>query len=155
MKAKYMLSTVLFVFGLSLLLMNLQAAPPAAEKKVVNGATKPVGPYSPGIDIGSMVFLAGQIGIDPATGKIVDGGIEAQTHQVMKNLEAVLKEAGLGFGHVVKTTVFLDDINDFGKMNEIYGSYFPEGGIPPVRSTVEVAKIPRGALVEIDFIAAR
>lgn len=153
MKLKLVWSMVLATFGFGLLILNLQAAPPVAVKKVIFGATKPVGPYSPGIDLGNLVFLAGQIGMKD--GKLVEGGIEAETHQAMKNLEAVLAEAGLDFGNVVKTSVFLDEISDFAKMNEVYGSYFPEGGIPPVRSTVEVANIPRGAKVEIDFIAAR
>ena len=153
MKLKTIGVTLLMISGLGLLIMNLNAAPPVAVKRVVYGATNPVGPYSPGIDLGNMVFLAGQIGLKD--GKLVDGGIEAETHQAMKNLHAVLEDAGLDFGHVVKTSVFLADINDFAKMNEVYGSYFPEGGIPPVRSTVEVANIPLGAKVEIDFIAAR
>lgn len=153
MKLKIVGVTLLVFAGLGLLMMNLSAAPPVAVKRVVYGATKPVGPYSSGIDLGNMVFLAGQIGLKD--GKLVDGGIEAETHQAMKNLQSVLEEAGLGFGHVVKTSVFLADINDFAKMNAVYGSYFPEGGIPPVRSTVEVANIPLGARVEIDFIAAR
>jgi len=128
------------------------AAPP---KRQLHGAAAPVGPYSAGIDCGDLVFLAGQIGKDPVTGALVDGGVEAETHQAMKNLGALLREAGLEFGDVVKSTVFLADINDFKAMNQIYASYFPAGGIPPVRSTVQVAAIPVGARVEIDFIATR
>ena len=119
------------------------------------GASKPVGPYSPGVDIGTLVFVAGQIGIDPATGKMVEGGIEAETAQVMKNAEAVLKNAGLGFKDVVRTTVFLTNINDFQAMNKVYAGHFPEGSIPPARSTVAVSALAGGATVEIDFIAAR
>ncbi|HEY7699475.1 MAG TPA: Rid family detoxifying hydrolase [Vicinamibacteria bacterium] len=149
-------SKVLIALGLALgLALLLGAAPPASEKKAVVGAAKPVGPYSPGVDIGSLVFVAGQIGLEPATGKLVEGGIDAQTTQVMKNAEAVLKNAGLGFKDVVRTTVFLADIKDFQAMNKIYAGYFPEGTIPPARSTVAVAALAAGAVVEIDFIAAR
>ena len=149
-------SKLAIAFGLLLgFTFLLAAAPPAAEKKAVMGAAKPVGPYSPGVDIGSLVFVAGQIGLDPATGKMVEGGIDAQTTQVMKNAEAVLKNAGLGFKDVVRTTVFLTDISDFQAMNKVYATYFPEGSIPPARSTVAVAALAAGAIVEIDFIAAR
>ena len=149
-------SKLAIAFGLLLgFTFLLAAAPPAAEKKAVMGAAKPVGPYSPGVDIGSLVFVAGQIGLDPATGKMVEGGIDAQTTQVMKNAEAVLKNAGLGFKDVVRTTVFLTNISDFQAMNKIYAGYFPEGSIPPARSTVAVSALAAGAVVEIDFIAAR
>ena len=110
------------LLGFGLVVAGLSAAPPIAEKKAIYGASKPIGPYSPAVDIGSMVFLAGQIGIDPAAGKMVEGGIEAETTQVMKN-------AGLGFRDVVRTTVFLADIKDFQAMNRVYGSFFPEGVI--------------------------
>jgi len=149
-------SKVLIALGLLLgIALLLAAAPPAAEKKAVMGASKPVGPYSPGVDIGSLVFVAGQIGLDPATGKMIEGGIDAQTTQVMKNAEAVLKNAGLGFKDVVRTTVFLTNISDFQAMNKIYATSFPEGSIPPARSTVGVSALAAGAIVEIDFIAAR
>jgi len=121
----------------------------------LRGATSPAGPYSPGVDCGELVFLAGQIGKDPATGALVPGGVVPETRQVMENLGAVLHDAGLGFGDVVKASVFLADVDDFGAMNEVYGAYFPAGGIPPARTTVQVAAIPRGARVEIDFIAVR
>ena len=137
------------------LVVTALAAVPAADKKAVVGATKPIGPYSAGVDIGNLVFVAGQIGMDPATGKFVEGGIEAQTRQVMKNAEAVLKNAGLGFENVVRTTVYLADISDFQAMNGVYATFFPEGTIPPARSTIGVAALPAGARVEIDFIAAR
>lgn len=142
--------------GIAILVTSLSASSsPEADKKAVAGATKPIGPYSAGVDVGSLVFVAGQIGMDPATGKFVEGGIEAQTAQVMKNAEAVLKNAGLGFEHVVRTTVYLADIADFQAMNQVYARYFPEGSIPPARSTIGVAALPAGARVEIDFIAAR
>jgi 2-iminobutanoate/2-iminopropanoate deaminase len=131
------------------------AAPGNRDKVLLQGANAPGGPYSPGIDLGDLVFLAGQIGVDPETRELVPGGIEAETHQVMENLRAVLAEAGLDFADVVKTSVFLADVADFGVMNEIYRSYFPDGAVMPVRTTVQVAAIPRGARIEIDFIAAR
>ncbi len=140
------------LFGFALVVGGLSAAPPVAEKKAVYGDSKPVGPYSPGIDVGDTVYLAGQIGV--ADGKMVEGGIEAETHQLMKNAAAVLKNASLDFGNVVKTTVFLTDINDFQAMNSAYATYF-EDTIPPARSTVAVSALALGAVVEIDFIATR
>jgi len=133
----------------------LAAACGTSGKRPLRGATSPAGPYSPGVDCGELVFLAGQIGKDPATGALVPGGVVPETRQVMENLGAVLHDAGLGFGDVVKASVFLADVDDFGAMNEVYGAYFPAGGIPPARTTVQVAAIPRGARVEIDFIALR
>jgi 2-iminobutanoate/2-iminopropanoate deaminase len=113
-----------------------------------------IGPYSQAIRIGDLFFTSGQIAIDPSTGSIVAGGIEAQTTRVLDNLTAVLAEAGLGLAHVVKTTVFLKSMADFAPMNEIYATYLaPAGVVPPARSTVEVARLPKDALVEIDLIA--
>lgn len=126
----------------------------AHEKTRLSGRIPPVGPYSAGVDLGGLVFLAGQIALNHEGGGLVEGGITEQTHQVMQNLQAVLEEAGLGFGDVVRTGVFLSDVGDFAAMNEVYASYFPEGAIPPARTTVAAA-IPLGALVEIDMIAAR
>ena len=130
-----------------------QAQAPA--KKAYNGVVKPIGPYTPGVGVGDTVYLSGQIGLDPATGQMVDGGTEAQAKRVMENLGAVLEESGVGFGHVVKATIFMTDLAEFAVVNEIYGSYFPAGGVPPVRSTVQVAALPRGARIEIDFVAVR
>jgi 2-iminobutanoate/2-iminopropanoate deaminase len=127
----------------------------APGKAAYKGVVTPIGPYSPGVGTGSTVYLSGQIGIDPATNQIVEGGTEAQTKRVMENLGAVLKEAGLGYGNVVKTTIYMVDLAEFTKMNEIYGTYFPTGGVPPARSTVQVAALPRGARIEIDFVAVR
>jgi 2-iminobutanoate/2-iminopropanoate deaminase len=154
-KSSRVLIGIGFLLSAALVLAGLSAAPPPPEKKAVMGAAKPVGPYSPGVDIGSLVFVAGQIGLDPATGKVVEGGIEAETRQVMKNAEAVLKNAGLGFKDVVRTTVYLADIKDFQAMNKVYAESFPEGSVPPARSTVAVSALAAGARVEIDFIAAR
>ncbi len=127
----------------------------AHDKKPVRtgGAPAALGPYSQAIVAGSMIYCAGQIPLDPATGNIVTGGIAEQTHQVLKNLRAVLQAAGSDLGRAVKTTVFLKDMGDFGAMNEVYGrpEYF--GAHPPARSTVEVARLPRDVLVEIEVVA--
>ncbi len=115
-------------------------------------APKAVGPYSQAIDQGTFIFCSGQIGIDPAQGKLVEG-VENQTKQVMANLEQVLTAAESSLQKIVKTTIFLVDINDYAKVNEIYGSYFPE--VKPARSTVQVANLPAGAQVEIECIATK
>ena len=153
--------TVLFALGLGLA-MNLGLWTPfhnvqaqGAAKSAYKGVVTPIGPYSPGVGVSGTVYLSGQIGIDPATNQIVDGGTEAQAKRVMENLGAVLKEAGLGYGNVVKTTIYMVDLAEFTKVNEIYGGYFPAGGVPPARSTVQVAALPRGARIEIDFVAVR
>ena len=110
-----------------------------------------IGPYSQAIKAGGMVFAAGQIPLDPATGQIISGGIQEQTERVLENVRAVLTAAGSSFEAVVKTTVFLKSMSDFAPMNEVYSRYFT--GIAPARSTVAVAELPRGALVEIECIA--
>ena len=116
-------------------------------------APKAIGPYSQAVAVpaGRMVFLSGQIPLDPATGELIPGDVSAQTTQVMKNLGAVLTAAGLSFDHVVRCTIFLADLADFGVVNGIYGKAFP--GSAPARATVQVAALPRGARVEIDAIA--
>ena len=111
-----------------------------------------LGPYSQAVDTGSTVYCSGQLGLDPATGNLADG-VQAQTHQALKNLQAVLNEAGLSLDNVVKTTVFVQDLADFGTVNEIYGTYF-HGGFP-ARSCVQIAALPKKALVEIECIAVR
>ncbi len=115
-------------------------------------APKPIGPYSQGVISGGMLFCSGQIALDPQTGEVVDGDIEAQTDRVIKNLLAVLKEAKMGPENVVKTTVYLADMADFPRMNEVYGRYL--GKNPPARTTIQAAGLPRGVKVEIDVIAA-
>lgn len=115
-------------------------------------APQVVGPYSQAIISGDMVFCSGQIGIDPETGNLAEG-IKAQTEQVMKNLGSVLKAAGLSFDNVVKTTIFITDVNTYATVNEIYASFFNEH--KPARSTVAVASLPKAALVEIEMIAIR
>jgi 2-iminobutanoate/2-iminopropanoate deaminase len=123
------------------------------KKKIISTDKAPgaVGPYSQAVRVGKMVYTAGQIALDPATGKMVEGDISVQTARVLQNIEAVLKAAGSGMKNVVKTTVFLQDINDFAAMNEVYGGFF--GDKPPARSTVPVAGLPLGALVEIEAVA--
>ena len=111
----------------------------------------PGGPYSQAIIVNGMVYTAGQIATVPTTGALAEGGIQAQTRQVLENVRAVLEAAGSGLNKVVKTTVFLQNMDDFATMNEVYGSFFPEK--PPARTTVEVARLPRNALIEIETIA--
>ena len=114
-------------------------------------APEAIGPYSQAVVAGDLVFLSGQIPLDAASGSMVEGDIRIQTRQVMENLGEVLKEAGLGFEHVVKCTIYLTDLADFGAVNETYGGYFTAD--PPARATVQVAALPKGAGVEIDAIA--
>lgn len=118
-----------------------------------DAAPKAIGPYSQGIDTGSFVFLSGQVPIDPATGQLIAGTIGEQADRALKNLEAVLAAAGLTAAHVVRTTVFLVDLNDFAAMNDAYSRHFPKD--PPARSTVQVSALPKGARIEIDAIAMR
>lgn len=122
-------------------------------KKIVSAekAPKAIGPYSQAIRAENLVFTAGQVGFDPATMEIVEGGVEAQTRQVLTNLKHVLEAADSGLNFVVKTTVFLQDMNDFAAMNAVYAEFFPEN--PPARSTVAVAALPKGARVEIECVA--
>ena len=110
-----------------------------------------IGPYSQAVIANGFVFTSGQIPIDPATGQFVSGGIAEQTQQVLKNLTAVLEAAGSGLQHAVKTTVYLSDMQDFTAMNEVYATFF--GAEPPARSTVQAARLPKDALVEIDVVA--
>ena len=123
------------------------------NKRVIHTdkAPKAIGPYSQAIRTENLVFTAGQIGLDPATMEIVPDGVEAQTRQVLTNLKHVLETADSGLKYVVKTTVFLQDMADFAKMNAVYAEFFPEN--PPARSTVQVAGLPKGGLVEIECIA--
>ncbi len=115
------------------------------------GAPRALGPYSQAIRSGNLIFVSGQIPLDPATGKLVDGDISAQTEQVLKNLGAVLEDAGSSLAGVLKTTVYLQDLNDFNAMNEVYGRFFREN--PPARATVQVARLPRDVSIEIELIA--
>jgi len=118
---------------------------------IADKAPKAIGPYSAGVSTGHLVFTAGQLGMNPQTGELVEGGIQAQTRQALTNLKAVLEAAGSGLDKVVKTTVFLQDIGEFGLMNAVYGEFFTEDF--PARSAFQVAALPKGAAVEIEAVA--
>ena len=122
-------------------------------KTVISTTNAPaaIGPYSQGIQACNLVITSGQLPVDPATGAFAEGGIAGQTRQSLLNVQAILAEAGLTMENIIKTTVFLNDMNDFAAMNEVYASFFP--GNPPARSAVEVARLPKDALVEIEAIA--
>jgi 2-iminobutanoate/2-iminopropanoate deaminase len=124
---------------------------PARQAVAAPGAPKAIGPYSPAIRAGNLLFLSGQIPIDPATGALVEGGIAPQTEQVMRNIIALLEAAGTGFRDVVRTTVYLVDMNEFAAMNECYAKFVADP--PPARATVQVSRLPRDVRVEIDAIA--
>lgn len=122
------------------------------ERQVIHTEEAPraIGPYSQAIRVGDFVFCAGQAGLDPATGKLVEGGIKAETRRVLQNLSAALEAAGSSLSRVVKTTVFLTNLDDFKAMNAVYAEFFPSA--PPARSTVQVSRLPAGACVEIEAI---
>ena len=123
------------------------------DKRVIQTekAPKAIGPYSQAIQAGNLLFLSGQIPIDPATGEVVKGGIQQQTRQVLENIKGLLESQGLGMKDVVKVTIFLKDMENFKPLNELYATYFPSS--PPARSTVEVARLPKNVDVEIEVIA--
>ena len=125
------------------------------EKKIIcaNNAPTPIGPYSQAVQFGNLLFVSGQIPLDPATGNLVMADIKEETRQVMENLKAILTEAGLGFDNVLKSTIFLTDMGQFAQVNEIYGSYYPENS--PARAAYGVVKLPLGVLIEIETIAGR
>ncbi len=137
----------------SVMMLAMAGVADAQEKKVIASQDAPpaIGPYSQAIRAGKTVYLAGQVSIDPKTNKFVAGTIEEQTKMALDNLKAVLAADGLTMDHVVSTSVFLKDLNEFGKMNEVYGTYFKTA--PPARATVEVARLPLDARVEISAIA--
>lgn len=122
-------------------------------KKIISTekAPKAIGPYSQAVCVEHLVFTAGQVGLDPATMELVEGGVEEQTRQVLSNLQHVLESANSGLNFVVKTTVFLKEMGDFPRMNAVYAEFFPEN--PPARSTVQVAALPKAALIEIECVA--
>ena len=124
------------------------------EKIIVRTENAPqaIGPYSQAVGYNGLYFVSGQIPLDPASGELVEGGVEIQTRQVMANLEAVLAAAGLDFTHVLRATIYLKNMQDFQKVNTIYGAFFDEN--PPARACVEVSRLPKDVLVEIDVIAA-
>jgi len=117
-----------------------------------SAAPAPIGPYSQAVKAGNLLFVSGQIPIDPATGELVNSDIKAETKRVMMNIAAILKEAGMDFNSVVKSSIFLKDMNDFSSVNEVYGEYFKEN--PPARETVQVSRLPKDVNVEISVIAA-
>jgi len=125
------------------------------NKKILHPPNAPqtIGPYSHAVEANGFLFISGQMPVDPATGKLIEGGIEAQTHRVLKNMREILQAAGLSFQNVVKTTCLLSDIKNFPLMNGVYAEYFHE--VPPARATFAVAALPLGALVEIDAIATK
>jgi len=122
-------------------------------KKIISTSDAPqaIGPYSQGVRVGSTIYFSGQIPLDPKTGQLVSGDIKVQAKRVMENIGGLLRAEGLGYDNIVKTTIFLADINDFQNVNEIYGSYFKQA--PPARSTVQAGALPKGARLEIEVIA--
>ncbi len=115
-------------------------------------APSPIGPYEQAIGIEGTYYISGQVALDPSSGGLQNESVEAETHQVMKNLGAILQEAGLGYGHLVKCTIFLTDLSSFSRVNEVYGSYFDE--MTPARECIEVSALPKGATVEVAAIAS-
>ena len=124
-------------------------------KKIIHTheAPAPIGPYSQAVRMGNTVYTSGQIAIDPKTDSLIQGSIADETHQVMRNMQAVLEAAGLGFEQVLKSTIFITNMDDFGAINEVYGSYF-DSATAPARETVQVARLPKDVRVEISMIAA-
>ena len=123
------------------------------DKRIINtpNAPAPIGPYSQAVASNGTLYISGQIPIDPSSGELISSGIQDETHQVMKNLKAILEEASVSFNHVVKTSIFVADMGDFAAINEVYGSYFGEN--PPARETIEVSTLPKNVNVEISCIA--
>lgn len=152
---------LLFCVCISICLLAMSCATPEPEPKpeltreVISTKDAPaaIGPYSQAIKVGNTLYLAGQIALDPETGKMVEGGIEAETHRVMQNLQAVLSAAGYAFTDVVQTQVFVSDMNNYGALNGIYSEYISDS--PPARAVVEVARLPRDAMVEIMMVAVK
>jgi len=125
------------------------------EKKIINttSAPAPIGPYNQAVQFGNMLFISGQIALDPVTGELIQGDVQAEARQVMKNLSAILSAAGMDFSNVLKSSIFLMDMGQFAQVNEVYGSYF--GDDAPARETIQVAGLPKGVKVEISMVAAR
>ena len=134
--------------------MNYYTFADMKEAIFTQKAPNPIGPYSQAIDTGTMIFISGQIAIDPNTNELKTSSIEEETKQAMENLKAILFQANLNFSHVVKSSIFLKDMNQFGLVNEIYAQYFNDG-IPPARETVQVSVLPKNVSVEISMIAVK
>ena len=145
------LPALLFALALATFMGFAQERQANREVVATKDAPQPIGPYSQAIKAGGFIFASGQIALDPATGKLIEGDIKAQTERVLKNLSAVLLAAGSSMDRVVKTTVFLKNISDFAAMNEVYGKFLTNAS--PSRTTVQVAGLPRDALLEIDVVA--
>jgi 2-iminobutanoate/2-iminopropanoate deaminase len=147
----FMRVAFLLMFSIFFLLSTISGG--KMEKKVVftEKAPKPIGPYSQAIIAGNLIFIAGQIPIDPATNQVVQGDIKEQTRRVLENLRAILESVGATFDDVVKVTIYMKDLNEFSAMNEVYSEYFKNS--PPARTTVEVSRLPRDVKIEIDLIA--
>ena len=128
--------------------------PKESIKKNVETSAAPaaIGPYSQGMVCGNLLFISGQLPLEPETGDFIEGGVETKTHQVIRNIKAVAEAAGAGLEQVVKTTIFLSDLNDFTTVNQVYGQYF--GSVPPARSTIQVAGLPKGSPIEMKAIVA-
>lgn len=123
------------------------------DRKIIKTSSAPeaIGPYSQAVEVGGFVFVSGQIPLDPKTGSVIQADIKTQVKQVMENAKAVLAAANCGMQHVVKSTIYLKNMSDFGAVNEVYGGYFPSD--PPARATVEVSRLPKDVAIEMDFIA--
>ena len=153
MKVSLRTTRRLTLAALSLAAISGCTSVPTKDAIATKEAPAAIGPYSQAIKTGNLLFLSGQIAIDPTTNQMSTGSVEEQTKQALDNLDAVLKAGGMTMENVVNTTVFLKDVNDFGKMNAVYATYFKER--PPARATVQVARLPRDALVEISAIASK
>jgi 2-iminobutanoate/2-iminopropanoate deaminase len=145
----------IFLLGVILILGGCVSQPQPSDREVIATEDAPaaIGPYSQAIRVGNTIYLAGQIAIDPETGKMIEGGIEEQTHRALKNIQAVLSSAGFTLQDVVQSPVFLSDLNNYQAMNQVYGTYFNQS--PPARAAVQVARLPLDAMVEIMVTAVK
>lgn len=152
-KRFHILFLISFLFAHSVIAQNSNS--PAMEKEIIHTekAPAPIGPYSQAVSFGNLLFVSGQIAINPENGQLITGSIKEETHQVMKNILGILKASGLGMEHILKTSIFLKNMDDFTIVNEVYGSYF--SGEFPARETVQVSRLPRDVNVEISVIVGR
>jgi len=146
------IGVLVLLVGISVFLLRSGVPTTPVKAAVIpEGSSPPIGPYTPAVEVGNMLFLSGQLGINPSTGEIVEGGTVPQARQAMANLRSLLNAAGMTFDDVVRATVYLADLDDYGAFNEEYGKYF--GDVPPARVCIQVARIPRDGRVEISMIA--